>query len=66
MAAYRRFMKSLRPARWRWQWTLVLLILALGLLGILEPKSAEAAKSMASVTAMLGIGWFIWHLMNYE
>jgi hypothetical protein len=43
-----------------------LLILAFGLLGILEPESAEAAKSMASVTAMLGLGWFIWHLMNYE
>jgi hypothetical protein len=45
---------------------LVLLVLAFGSLGMLEPDTAEAAKSTTSVGAMLGIGWFIWHLMNYE
>jgi hypothetical protein len=58
--------KSLRPASWRWQWTLVLLVLTLGSLAILEPESAEAAKSMATVSAMLAVGWFVWHLMNHE
>ncbi|HEX4751927.1 MAG TPA: hypothetical protein VH268_03435 [Solirubrobacterales bacterium] len=59
-------MKSLRPASWRWQWTLVLLVLTLGSLAILEPESAEAAKSMATVSAMIAVGWFIWRLMNHE
>ncbi|HEX4730309.1 MAG TPA: hypothetical protein VH299_03515 [Solirubrobacterales bacterium] len=59
-------MKSLRPASWKWQWTLVLLVLTLGSLAILEPESAEAAKSMATVSAMLAVGWFVWHLMNHE
>jgi hypothetical protein len=58
--------KSLRPASWRWQWTLVLLVLTLGSLAILEPESAEAAKSMATVSAMIAVGWFIWRLMNHE
>lgn len=59
-------MRSLRPCNWKWQWTLVVLLLALGSLAKLEPESAEAAKSLATVSAMLGVGWFIWHLMNYE
>jgi hypothetical protein len=59
-------MKSLHPASWKWQWTLVLLVLTLGSLAILEPESAEAAKSMATVSAMLAVGWFVWHLMNHE
>jgi hypothetical protein len=59
-------MKSLRPASWKWQWTLVLLVLTLGSLAILEPESAEAAKSMATVSAMLAVGWFVWRLMNHE
>jgi hypothetical protein len=59
-------MRSLRPASWRWQWTLVVLVLALGSLAMLDPESAEAVKSGTSLTAMLGIGWFVWHLMNYE
>jgi hypothetical protein len=59
-------MKSLRPLNWKWQWSLVLLLLTLGGFGMLEPDTAEAAKSTVTVSAMLGVGWFIWHLMNYE
>jgi hypothetical protein len=59
-------MKSLRPYNWKWQWTLVALLLSLSGLALLEPESAEAAKSLVTVSAMLGVGWFIWHLMNYE
>ena len=59
-------MKSLRPANWKWQWTLVVFVLTLGSLAKLEPESAEAARSTATVSAMLAVGWFIWHLMNYE
>jgi hypothetical protein len=58
--------RSLHPYNWKWQWSLVLLLLTLGGLGVLEPDTAEAAKSMVTVSAMLGVGWFIWHLMNYE
>ena len=66
MAAYRRSVKSIRPARWRWQWALVLIVLVIGSFAMLEPEDAEAAKSITSVGAMLGLGWFVWHLMNYE
>jgi hypothetical protein len=59
-------MRWLRPVNWKWQWSLVLLLLSLGGLALIEPESAEAAKSMATISAMLGVGWFIWHLMNYE
>ncbi len=59
-------MRWLRPVNWRWQWSLVLLLLTLGGLAMIEPESAEAAKSMATISAMLGVGWFIWHLMSYE
>jgi hypothetical protein len=59
-------MKPLRQAGWSWQWTLVLLVVTLGSLAIVEPESGEAAESMATVSAMLAVGWFIWHLMNYD
>ncbi len=44
----------------------MLLLLTLSGLALLEPDAAEAAKSLVTVSAMLGVGWFIWHLMNYE
>jgi hypothetical protein len=59
-------MRWLHPVNWKWQWSLVVLLLSLGGLAMIEPESAEAAKSMATISAMLGVGWFIWHLMNYE
>jgi hypothetical protein len=45
---------------------LVLVVLAIGSFAMLEPEGAEAAKSAADISAMLGISWFIWHLMSYE
>ena len=59
-------MKSLPPYRSRWQWSLVLLVLTLSGFALLVPDTAEAARSMVTVSAMLAVGWFIWHLMNYE
>jgi len=58
--------KSLRPYNWKWQWSLVLLLLTLSGFGMLEPETAEATKSMVTISAMVAVGWFIWHLMNYE
>jgi hypothetical protein len=59
-------MKSLLPYNWKWQWTLLVLLLGLNGLALLDPETAEAAKSMVTVSAMFCVGWFVWQLMNYE
>jgi hypothetical protein len=58
--------KTSGEAGFRWQWILVLLVLASGLFAFLEPEGAEASRSTVTVAAMVGVGWFVWHLMSYD
>jgi hypothetical protein len=58
--------KSSREPGFRWQWLLVLLVLAFGLFALLEPDGAEVSRSIVTLAAMVGVGWFVWHLMTYD
>jgi hypothetical protein len=58
--------KSLRPYNWSWQWTVFAVLLSLGLMAVVEPRTAEAVTTMIGLAAIGCVLWVIWRLMQEE